>query len=367
MRIILSGGGTGGHIMPALAIAEELKKTEGVEVFYVGKEGSLEEELVQREGIKFYPIPVEGLPRKKVSTKTIHTMWSLFQGMQACGKILKDIKPDVVIGTGGYVCAPVVLKAQQFGIPTVLQEQNAFPGKANRFLAKKASFVALNFKEAKVYFKRKDNLIYTGNPVRQAFLDQVLEDKSREEKVVLSFGGSGGQESTNEAIKEILAQHDRLPFHLIHITGRDYYDEFMEGLEEREDTEILSFSMEIPKLMQGADLVIASSSAMTLAEISALSKASILIPKAYTAGNHQVFNGKSYESQGASILLYEEDLTGEKLYASIEKLLENDQMRQDMGRSANRMCNEDAVKEIADRVLELGRDGKKKKKKKANS
>ena len=106
---------------------------------------------------------------------------------------------------------------------------------------------------------------------------------------------------------------------------------------------------------------------MTLAEISALSKASILIPKAYTAGNHQVFNGKSYESQGASILLYEEDLTGEKLYASIEKLLENDQMRQDMGRSANRMCNEDAVKEIADRVLELGRDGKKKKKKKANS
>ena len=139
MRIILSGGGTGGHIMPALAIAEELKKTEGVEVFYVGKEGSLEEELVQREGIKFYPIPVEGLPRKKVSTKTIHTMWSLFQGMQACGRILKKIQPDVVIGTGGYVCAPVVLKAQQFGIPTVLQEQNAFPGKANRFLARKAS------------------------------------------------------------------------------------------------------------------------------------------------------------------------------------------------------------------------------------
>ena len=364
MRIILSGGGTGGHIMPALAIADELKKTEGVEIFYVGKEGSLEEELVQREGIKFYPIPVEGLPRKKISAKTIHSMWSLSQGMRACGKILKEIKPDVVIGTGGYVCAPVVLKAQQYRIPTVLQEQNAFPGKANRFLAKKASFVALNFKEAKVYFKRKDNLIYTGNPVRQAFLDKISQDKkdNREEKIVLSFGGSGGQESTNDAIKEIIKSHDKLPFHLIHITGRDYYEEFMEDVEEREDLEILSFSLEIPNLMDKADVVIASSSAMTLAEISALSKASILIPKAYTAGNHQVFNGKSYESQGASVLIYEEDLTGEKLYAAIEDLLKDDKKRQSMGQCAHRMCNEEAVKEIAKRILELGSHGKEKEK-----
>lgn len=360
MRVILSGGGTGGHIMPALAIAEELLKTEGMEVYYVGKEGSLEEELVQREGIKFYPIPVEGLPRKKVSAQTIHTMYSLFRGMRACGKILKELKPDVVIGTGGYVCAPVVLKAQQLGIPTVLQEQNAFPGKANRFLAKKANFVALNFKEAKVYFNRKDNLVYTGNPIRKQFLENIEKTEKKDRLTLLSFGGSGGQESTNNAIREILDREEKLPFDLIHITGRDYYDDFMRDLKDREEVTIYPFSMEIPRLMNQADIVIASSSAMTLAEISALAKPSILIPKAYTAGNHQVFNGKSYESQGASILIYEEDLTGELLYDTILRLIENENLREDMGQAAHRLANKDAVKNIAERVLDLIHEKEKK-------
>lgn len=359
MRYILSGGGTGGHIYPALAICDELKrKDKEAEILYVGKKDSLEEELVTKKGYEFKPIHISGLPRKKINKETIITMVNLMRGLNESNKIIDEFQPDIVIGTGGYVCCPIVLKAQQKGIMTIIQEQNAYPGKTNRFLSKKADLIFLNFKEAKKYFKNP-NIIFTGNPIRNDFL-HIDRNKARNElkldnneKFVFSFGGSGGQESTNKAIKEILQKNFKIDFKLVHVTGREHYEDFIKNVDIPENVKILDYSFEVPKYLMAADLVIASSSAMTLAEISAVGLASILIPKAYTAGNHQVFNANSYKDKNASIVITEDRLTGKFLFDTIEEIINNDSYRKTMAENSKRMGNPKAVEEIVNEIIKL--------------
>ena len=362
MRYILSGGGTGGHIYPALAIASELKnRDENNEILYVGKKGSLEEELVTKAGFDFSPIHIEGLPRKALNKQTITSGIQLLRGLRESKKIIKKFKPDVVIGTGGYVCAPIVYEAQKHNIKTVVQEQNAYPGKTNRFLAKNADLVSINFDEAKKYLN-SNNIVYTGNPIRNDF-KVIDKNKAAKElnmpldkKIVLSFGGSGGQESTNEAVIEILKSGKNIDFRLIHITGKPHYEYVMnqlKGIEIPENVKILDYSHEIPDLLMVSDLVIASSSAMTLAEISAVGVASILIPKDYTAGNHQVHNANSYKEKKASTVILEADLNGDVLYNRIEELLNDDALRLEMGSYAKQLGDVEAVKNLADKIENL--------------
>lgn len=362
MKYILSGGGTGGHIYPALAIANEIKnRDKNADILYIGTKNGLEAEIVPKAGFNFKAIDVKGLPRKKVNVETVKTLLALYKGLRQCEKIISEFKPDIVIGTGGYVCAPIVLKAQQKHIPTVIQEQNAYPGKTNKYLAKRASLIALNFKEAKKYFNEK-NVIFTGNPIRSNFehisKEEALKKLSYEGniKTVLSFGGSGGQESTNEAVIEIIKSKKNLDFRFIHITGKVHYESFMNAIKDIElpkNIIIKDYSFEIPDLLMISDLVVASSSAMTLAEISAVGLPSILIPKAYTAGNHQVFNAKSYAEKGASQIIYEDKLNGELLFEKITALLKDDDKLKEMGKNAKSLGNISAVKELVDNILKV--------------
>lgn len=362
MKVIISGGGTGGHIYPALAIIEELKKRDkDTKFLYVGTEKGLEAEIVPERGIPFESITVKGLPRKKLNIDTVKTAMSLYKGLRQAEKIISKFKPDVVIGTGGYVCAPIVMKAQRKHIKTVISEQNAFPGTTNKLLAKKADLVAINFDEAKKYFTN-DNIIFTGNPIRSDFKTIDKEEAFKRlgiekgSKIVLSFGGSGGQESTNEAIIEIIKSRTSLPFRLIHITGKSHYENFMNeifGIEIPENIKILNYSHEIPDLLKVSDLVVASSSAMTLAEISAVGLPSILIPKSYTAGNHQVMNAKSYENGGASIVIREDELSGEHLLNTILKILKDEKLMENMGNKSKEMASVDAVSTLVDEILKL--------------
>lgn len=371
MKYILSGGGTGGHIYPALAIGEEIKKQDKeAKILYVGKKNSLEEELAKKYNFNFQGIDISGLPRKKLNKDTVITFFNLMKGLNQCTKILNTFKPDIVIGTGGYVCAPIVFKAQQKKIKTAIQEQNAYPGKTNKILAKKADYVFINFMEAKKYLSN-DNIIFTGNPIRDIF-SHLDRNKSREklkiknkEQFVFSFGGSGGQESTNDAILEILNKKEKLPFKLTHVTGREHYKSFMEKLGEiPENVEILDYTHSVYDYLSSADLVIASSSAMTLAEISAIGIASILIPKAYTAGNHQYYNAMSYSNMGASSVIEEENLNGDILLREIENILNNDEERNMMAENSKKLASPDAVSKIVDLILKwfYEKDEKEKKK-----
>lgn len=357
MRYILSGGGTGGHIYPALAIADEiLKRDLSNKVLYVGKKGGLEEELAKEAGLDFVGVDIAGLPRKKINIETIKTGMALLKGLRQCKKIINDFQPDFVIGTGGYVCAPIVYEAQKKGIKTIIQEQNAYPGKTNKVLAKKASLLALNFKEAEKYMT-SNKILITGNPVREAFNNTNREDARKElelednQKFVLSFGGSGGQESTNEAMLELLQNH--IDFKIVHITGKPHYDDFISKMKPNENADIKSYSNEIPKYMLACDLVIASSSAMTLAEISQVGRASILIPKAYTAGNHQYYNAISYKDNGASVVISEAELNGKELLEKIEELLNDDKLRNQMAINSKKMANPHAVKKLVDEIEKL--------------
>ena len=371
MKYILSGGGTGGHIYPALAIGEEIKKQDKeAKILYVGKRNSLEEELAKKYNFEFQGIDISGLPRKKLNKDTVITFYNLMKGLRQCTKILNEFKPDIVIGTGGYVCAPIVFKAQQKNIKTAIQEQNAYPGKTNKILAKKADYVFINFMEAKKYLNN-ENVIFTGNPIREVF-SHLDRKKSREalkikdnEKFVFSFGGSGGQESTNDAILEILKKKEKLPFKLTHVTGREHYDYFMEKLKEvPENVEILDYTHRVYDYLSSADLVIASSSAMTLAEISAIGIASVLIPKAYTAGNHQYYNAMSYSNMGASAVIEEKNLNGESLLREINKILDNEEERKLMADNSKKLASPDAVSKIVDIILKwfYEKIGKEKKK-----
>lgn len=371
MKYILSGGGTGGHIYPALAIGEEIKKQDKeAKILYVGKRNSLEEELAKKYNFEFQGIDISGLPRKKLNKDTVITFYNLMKGLRQCTKILNEFKPDIVIGTGGYVCAPIVFKAQQKNIKTAIQEQNAYPGKTNKILAKKADYVFINFMEAKKYLNN-ENIIFTGNPIREVF-SHLDRKKSREalkikdnEKFVFSFGGSGGQESTNNAILEILKKKEKLPFKLTHVTGREHYDYFMEKLKEvPENVEILDYTHRVYDYLSSADLVIASSSAMTLAEISAIGIASVLIPKAYTAGNHQYYNAMSYSNMGASAVIEEKDLNGESLLREINKILDNEEERKLMADNSKKLASPEAVSKIVDIILKwfYEKIGKEKKK-----
>ncbi|MDO5715140.1 MAG: undecaprenyldiphospho-muramoylpentapeptide beta-N-acetylglucosaminyltransferase [Tissierellia bacterium] len=358
MKYILSGGGTGGHIYPALAIANEIKEQDPeAKILYVGKANSLEEELAIKEGYSFAPIHISGLPRRKINKDTVITAFNLLRGLMECGKIIKEFKPDIVIGTGGYVCAPIVLKAQQKGIKTIIQEQNAYPGKTNRILSKKADLIALNFQEAKQYFNN-DKIIFTGNPIRKDFQDINIEKARKElnlkkdQRLVFSFGGSGGQESTNQAILEMIQAHEKFPFHLVHVTGKNHYKKFMEQVKILpEHVKIYDYSYEVPKYLMAADLIIASSSAMTLAEISAIGKASILIPKSYTAGDHQVHNANSYRNILASKVILEDYLTGEVLFDEINHLLKDDSLRHQMAENSKKLGNDNAVKVLVKEIM----------------
>lgn len=360
MNYIISGGGTGGHIYPALEIGRELQRQDSnANVLYVGKKDSLEEELAKREGFQFKPVRVKGFPRKSLNKSTFESGIALIQGILDSLKIIRDFKPSAVIGTGGYVCAPIVLAAQFKKIPTVLQEQNAYPGKANRLLSKRAKIIATSFEEAKKYFP-EDRILKTGNPIRRDFKEITTEEaKGRinldiEVPFVLSFGGSGGQISTNNALVELLNEN-LLDFPLLHITGNAHYDSFLEKLNAPlpKNLAIIPYSHEIPSLMKLSSLVITSSSAMAIAEISQIGRASILIPKAYTAGNHQYHNAMSYKNSGASIVITEDELNGHRLYDEIHTVIDNSSLRESMEKSTRELAIEDSAEKIVNEIIKL--------------
>ncbi|MFB0972621.1 MAG: UDP-N-acetylglucosamine--N-acetylmuramyl-(pentapeptide) pyrophosphoryl-undecaprenol N-acetylglucosamine transferase, partial [Neofamilia sp.] len=315
-----------------------------------------------RAGYKYETVRVKGLPRS-INLDSFKIGVELLKGLYDANKILKKFKPDIVIGTGGYVAFPVLFLAQQKGIKTILQESNAFPGKVNRILAKKANGIAISFEEAKNRFT-SSNCFMAGNPIRKDFFTVNKIDLRKEigvkenEKLILSFGGSGGQESINNAIIGIIEASKDFKYRLIHITGRSHYDEFMKVLNDRkitinENIKIMDYSHEMINLLASSDLAILSSSAISLAEVSALGIPSILVPKAYTADNHQEYNARAFEKAGASRVFLEDELTSENLLGTIIDILENETKMKKMGECAKILSKPNSTEIIVDKIFSI--------------
>lgn len=351
MRVIVSGGGTGGHIYPAIAMCQKLEKErKDIEILYVGIKGKPEERIVKKYGYKFRPIEAMGLPRK-ISKRLFKSLITNFKGFKEAKKIIKEFKPDLVIGTGGYVCAPILYQASKKNIKTLIHESNSFPGITTRFLSNKVDLVCISFEEAKKHIKNQKNIHITGNPVRGNFNTNYTKEDleklgiKKDRPVVFSFGGSNGSKALNKAVQEMSNLMDG-KFYLLHQTGPIFYDDFLKNTKENEFIKVFSYIDNIELFYGVSDLVISSSGAMSLSEISSLEKASILIPKAYTTENHQEYNARTYLEKGASAMILEKDLNGEVLYKNIVNIIDDKEKLKKMGQMAKSLQNPDAADEI---------------------
>lgn len=335
MKVIVSGGGTGGHIYPAIAIADKIKrKIPNSSILFVGTERGMESRLVPESGYQISFISAEGLYRKQL-LKNIRTAKDLMRGYKQAEGILKEFSPDLVIGTGGYVSVPVLWSAIRKKVPVYIHEQNAFPGLANRMLGRFAEGIFISFPESEKYFKQKNKILLTGNPVRKEFMLSGIVDYrakhgiSPNEFLILSFGGSRGAEKINSAILELAAGLSEIPAtKLIHITGTGYYDEFCRRLNEKgirgkDNITVLPYTDIMHEYMLASDLVISRSGAITVAELTACGKPSILIPSPNVTANHQYYNAKSIADRGGGILIEEKELTDEKLKGAVMRLMNN--------------------------------------------
>ncbi|AFS78312.1 UDP-N-acetylglucosamine--N-acetylmuramyl-(pentapeptide) pyrophosphoryl-undecaprenol N-acetylglucosamine transferase MurG [Gottschalkia acidurici 9a] len=366
MKVVITGGGTGGHIYPALSIARKIKDTyKDADILYVGTEKGLESKLVPKEGFNFKSIRVKGFSRK-LSKDTIKSIKELLLGLNDARKVLKEFSPDVVIGTGGYVCGPLVLLASLKRIPTLIHEQNAFPGVTNKILSKFVDIVAGSFEESKSRFNNSEKVKITGNPIRQDILNIDKESAysdlniDKEKTFILCFGGSGGQESLNDSILRFIHKNiNNKDIQILHVTGERYYEQFLNGLENmgvaklNENIRVVPYFYDMPKALNIADIAITSAGAITIAELTAVGVPSILIPKAYTAENHQEYNARALEKEGAGVVILEKDLTHDVLCMKIEELLSDKNKLGQMAQNSKRIGILDADKRILDLINEI--------------
>ena len=364
MKVILSGGGTGGHVYPAIAIASKIKEhNPDAEILFVGTKSGIESEIVPKNGYRLETVTVQGFNRK-IDFENIKRIFKLMKGLGQTRKIVKEFKPDVVIGTGGYVSGPVLFNASKMGIPAVVHEQNSFPGVTNKILSKSVSKVLTSFEDSHERFpeKGREKLKFTGNPVRKEILDSNKEDARKklkidsDKKLVLCYGGSGGSRTINEAMKVAIKHMVKEDVAFIFATGKRFYDEFMESIKDiklKPYQRVLPYLDDMANGLAASDIVIGSAGAISLAEITALGKPSIIIPKAYTAENHQEYNAKSIEAKGAGIAILEKELTPARLDKAIFKLLGDDRLLSDMSEASKRAGKPEAIDLIYDEIMDL--------------
>ncbi|RXI98102.1 undecaprenyldiphospho-muramoylpentapeptide beta-N-acetylglucosaminyltransferase [Anaerobacillus alkaliphilus] len=363
MRVIVSGGGTGGHIYPALALIKEIQKREpNAEFLYIGTEKGLESTLVKREGIAFKTIHITGFKRK-LSLDNVKTVIRFLRGVTRAKQLIKDFKPDVVIGTGGYVCGPVVYAAAKLKIATVVHEQNSVPGLTNKFLSKYVNKVAISFKESKNFFP-KEKVVFTGNP--RATEAALVEEKdrltdmglSKLKKTVLIVGGSRGAKPINDAFLEVLRDAGQREYQFLYVTGDVHYQNVMKKVEEHgnpPNIRIEPFIHNMPEVLKNVHLIVARAGATTLAEVTAIGLPSILIPSPYVTNNHQEKNAKSLSENGAAVVKLEKEMSGAILLKEIDEILLNESKWKQMHEASLKQGKPEAGREMYELMKELAK------------
>lgn len=367
MRVLMTGGGTAGHINPALAIASKIKQENpDADILFVGAEGRMETQLVPAAGFPIRTVDVRGFQRK-LSLKNVGRNLSAAVHAVTAGtasaRILREFRPDIAIGTGGYVCGPILRKAAQMGIPVVVHESNAFPGVTVKMLAKSATVLVAD-EAARRHLPENTRVIVTGNPLRPDFLS-IGKEQARKElgldgrPLILSFGGSLGARRLNETMTEVLRRsHAQGRFQHIHATGRSGWDSTCAALKENGvplkggGITVREYIDDMPRCMAAADVVISRCGAMTLSELPAAGKASILIPSPNVAENHQYYNAMALVKKEAAVCIEEKDLTPDSLWEAVESIAGHPDVLHTMAENARR----GAILDASDRIYAVIRD-----------
>jgi UDP-N-acetylglucosamine--N-acetylmuramyl-(pentapeptide) pyrophosphoryl-undecaprenol N-acetylglucosamine transferase len=356
MRAILAGGGTGGHVIPAIAIAQELQKQYGAEVLFIGTARGIENRLVPAAGFPLQLIQVGALNKVSLATR-LKTFVDLPQAVLHSRRILSEFHADVVIGVGGYASGPAMLAAILKRIPTLAFEPNYVPGFANRLVARYVSAAAVHFDETAKYFR---NAKVTGVPVRQAFFEIANQAAGNAEPTLLIFGGSQGAHAINQVVMEsATALQARVPgIHIIHQTGeRDYNDAQAAYKNLSGSAEAYRFMDDMPGFFARADLILCRSGASTVAELTAAGKPAVLVPFPRAADDHQKRNAEALERAGAAVMLGESKLSPESLVETVSSLLSDQSRLEKMREAAQKLAHPNAARDIA--VMAAGLAGTK--------
>lgn len=357
MKLLIAGGGTGGHLFPGIALAEELlTRQPGLnDVLFVGTARGIEARCVPEAGMKIEYIDVEGI-KGRGFCRRLRALLMIPRAVVQSIRILRRYQPDVVVGVGGYASGPVVLAARLLGLPTAIQEQNALPGMTNRWLGHIAEVAFTAFPEAAPFFPAsKVRLI--GNPIRRAFLDNYLMAPTQHDKTgLLVFGGSQGAHVLNATVigaLEVLDAHQRERLSIVHQTGARELDEVRQAYGDAGiEAEVVEFIDDMSKAYERADLVVCRAGATSLAELTVAKKASILVPFAAAADNHQEINAGSLVRAGAAVMVRERELTPQRLAQALTELLDPDR-RAAMEKAAGHLGRPEAAHDLVDVLVEM--------------
>lgn len=359
-RVIFAAGGTGGHLFPALTIADEVRKREPkAEVVFIGTKDKLESTVVPKKGYLFKTIWISGFSRGFRLNNLLFPI-KLFVSVIQSFFLIRKIQPSVVVGTGGFVAGPVVFVATILKIPTLIQEQNSYPGVTTRWLAKRVNEVHIAFEISKKYLKRADQVKVTGNPTHDSLGVIKREAATRffmldpDKKTLLIVGGSLGATSINTAVLQIIDEIVRQSVQVLWQTGERDYERIQHATSSMPMVKVFSFIDSMEYAYAAADLVVSRAGATTVAELTRVGKPAILVPYPFAAANHQVENAKGMVERGAAILILDRDLK-EKLRSTILRLIYDDQVLKAMSKKTLSLAKPNAARDIAEAVLKLAK------------
>lgn len=357
MRIIVTAGGTGGHIYPALAIINKIKEKEpNSEVLYIGTKDRMEADIIPKANIPYLGIEMQGLNRKNIF-KNFSVLNNTRKNIKYLKKEIKKFNPDIVIGVAGYVTTPVIYAAKKLGYKTFIHEQNSIPGVSNKFLSRYADRIGISLEASKEYFP-KDKVVFTGNPRSEEVLSKpkVSKDKlglnlTNNKKLVLIVMGSLGSTTMNIKLKETLPLFDGKDYEVVFVTGKGYYEEYKD-IKVSNNVKIVAYLDNMADVIKNTDLIISRAGASSIAEITALGLPSILIPSPYVTHNHQYKNAKVLENANACVIMEEDKFNKEELVSKIDEIL-NDQK---LYNSLKENCSKLGVSNSATKIYELLKD-----------
>lgn len=371
MRVLFSGGGTGGHINPALAMADIIKMNiPDAEIAFIGTPKGIENSLIPQAGYKLYHVQIEGI-RRSLSPENVKALYLAFTSPAKAKKIIKEFAPDIVIGTGGYVCWPALKAAADMGIPTMLHESNALPGMAVRKLQNKVDVIMTNFESTKDLLDESANVINVGNPLRAACTTFTKAEARKKlgipdsvKFVTLSFGGSLGAPEINRAACEMMstfAQSKKQNIRCYHVGGKRYYESAKKffasyDLERDERFVLMEYTSDLPIYMAAADVVICRAGAMTLTEIAQMGKAALIIPSPNVVDNHQFKNANALAQKDAAVVICEDEMDAGgvcKICDVAKKLLEDAEYRKTLEENIKQFAKQDVEKNIYKCITDL--------------
>lgn len=349
MKVIISAGGTGGHIYPALSIIHKIKEKEPESEFlYIGTTDRMEHTIIPKEGIPYFSISISGIDRKHLF-RNFKVFKDYKKSVKALKKKIKEFHPDVVLGVGGYVTAPVISTAKKLGYKTFIHEQNSIPGVSNKFLSKYADKIGVSLEESMKYFP-KEKVFFSGNPRSEEILKAKIVPKkelglSKEKKLVLIVMGSLGSTTMNQKLKEIIPAFKEKAYEVMIVTGKSYYEQFQNESIPR-NVKVVPYLDQMLGVLKQTDLIVTRAGASTIAEITSIGLPSIMVPSPYVTHNHQLKNAQALEEKNATIIIEEKDFTKELLIEKIDFILNDTLVYEKMKKSAKALGVEDSATRI---------------------